>query len=134
MVVPFPIAFLTAALVTDALFALRDNAFWAQMSYWLLAAGTLTGLVAAVLGLIDFFGLEAPRNHAAGWIHFLGNGGALALSAGNVLLRFGQPAAVVLPWGLVLSAVVTAILAVTGWYGGELAYRHKIGVIPEGKS
>jgi uncharacterized membrane protein len=31
-----------------------------------------------------------------------------------------------------LSAITAAILGVTGWYGGELAYRHKIGVIEEG--
>ena len=40
----------------------------------------------------------------------------------------GDAAAAVLPWGLALSALTTALLAVTGWYGGELAYRHMIGV------
>ena len=30
---------------------------------------------------------------------------------------------------LVLSAVVTVILLFTGWWGGELAYKHKIGAV-----
>lgn len=32
--------------------------------------------------------------------------------------------------GLVLSSTIGALLAVTGWYGGELSYRHLVGVDP----
>lgn len=134
MLIPFPIALLTAALVTDIVFAWADNPFWAEMSFWLILGGFVTGALAALFGLIDFFGLEAARKHTAGWIHFLGNAGVLVLSLGNLLLRWGAPAPAIEPWGLLLSAVVAAILAVTGWYGGELSYRHKIGVIPEGNT
>jgi uncharacterized membrane protein len=34
------------------------------------------------------------------------------------------------PWGVALSALVGLGLAVTGWTGGELSYRHLIGVDP----
>jgi uncharacterized membrane protein len=30
---------------------------------------------------------------------------------------------------MALSAIVVAMLLVTGWLGGELAYRHRIGVM-----
>jgi uncharacterized membrane protein len=46
-----------------------------------------------------------------------------------VLHRWDDAAAGVLPLGIVLSGLVTVILVVTGWYGGELAYRHPIGVV-----
>ena len=36
--------------------------------------------------------------------------------------------AAVLPWGLTLSTAVVAILVFTGWKGGELVYRHGVGV------
>jgi uncharacterized membrane protein len=38
-----------------------------------------------------------------------------------------------LPWGVVLSFIVVGILLVTGWMGGELAYRYKIGMIEDGR-
>ncbi len=64
-----------------------------------------------------------------GWKHFLGNAAALALSLANWLLRLDDPAAAVLPWGVLLSLAVAGILAVTGWAGGELSYRYRIGVM-----
>lgn len=44
------------------------------------------------------------------------------------------PLSVVVPFplGIVLSAVVAGILTITGWFGGELSYRHRIGVIETG--
>jgi uncharacterized membrane protein len=37
-----------------------------------------------------------------------------------------------MPTGLILSAIVACILVVTGWLGGELVFRHRIGVAAEG--
>jgi uncharacterized membrane protein len=34
----------------------------------------------------------------------------------------------VVPWGLVLSAIVVLILLVTGWLGWAMVYRHHVGV------
>jgi uncharacterized membrane protein len=64
-----------------------------------------------------------------GWIHFLGNLTAVVLALISLFLRVGNSAAAVLPGGVILSIIIVAILLVTGWMGGELAYRHKIGVI-----
>jgi uncharacterized membrane protein len=127
--IPFPIAFLSGVLVTDLVYWGTGNLFWTRASFWLLVAGLVTGLIAAGTGLIEFLTIERARQHRDGWIHFIGNAIALLLAGGNLLLRWDDPAIGVLPWGLVLSAVVGVILAVTGWYGGELSYRHKIGVM-----
>lgn len=128
MVIPFPIAFLVGALATDLAFWGTDDLFWARASFWLLGAGFVTGVVAAILGAIDFWTIERARTHRAGWIHLIGNAAALLLAGINTLLRWGQPADGVFPWGIILSVVVALLLAVTGWYGGELSYKHKIGV------
>jgi uncharacterized membrane protein len=56
--------------------------------------------------------------------------GAVGLALANWLLRTGSHEQHLLPWGVTLSAVTTAMLIVTGWLGGELAYRHGIGVHP----
>jgi len=131
MLVPFPIAFLVGTLATDLAFWGTGDQFWARASMWLVGAGLVMGALAAVFGLIDFLTIARARAGSTGWVHFLGNLAAVILALVSLLLRIGDPAAAVLPGGLVLSFIIVGILLVTGWMGGELAYRHKIGVIEE---
>lgn len=130
LLVPFPIAFLVGALATDLTFWATAGAFWARASAWLIGAGLVMGALAAVLGLTDFLSIPRARG-ATGWAHFLGNAVALIVSLVNLLLRTGDPAAEILPAGIILSFITVGILLVTGWLGGELAYRYKIGVIED---
>jgi uncharacterized membrane protein len=129
MLVPFPIGFLVAALGSDVGYWMTGDAFWARASLWLVGAGLLTGLAAAAAGLVDFFASSRIRELRAAWIHFAGNVTAMALAAVSWILRLPDPAEAVLPGGLLLSALIAAILGVTGWYGGELSYRYRVGVI-----
>lgn len=128
MLVPFPITFLVSALLTDLAYWGSLEDFWARASLWLIAAGLATGLLAGAVGAIDYFTIRRAREHKAGRIHAIGNVTAVVLSAVNLAIRWGDPADAILWTGLILSLIVAAILVVTGWYGGELAYRHKIGV------
>lgn len=132
MLVLFPAAFLVGALVTDIVYAVNGASFWADASIWLVGAGLVMGAIAGLAGATDFFTLERPRQLTIGWVHAIGNVGVVVVSLINLLLRVGDPAAAILPWGLVLSIIVSATLLVTGWAGGELAYRHGIGVVGEG--
>jgi uncharacterized membrane protein len=129
MLVPLPIGFLVGALLSDLAFWRTGDDFWARAALWLVAAGVVTALLAAVFGLIDFGAIKRARSHAAGWVHVVGNLIAVALSALSWLLRVGDPAAAVIPTGLILSALVAGILLVTGWMGGELSYRYLVGVV-----
>ncbi|MDX2229575.1 MAG: DUF2231 domain-containing protein [Leptolyngbyaceae cyanobacterium bins.349] len=129
LIVTFPIAFLTGVLGTDLGYWLTQDPFWARASVWLLGAGLLTGLVAAATGMSDFLKIDRVKKHSAGWIHAVGNIAGLFLSLINWVQRLGDPAAAVLPLGIILSTVVAVLLAVTGWYGAELIYRHKVAVI-----
>jgi len=131
MLVPFPIAFLVGALASDLAFASTSDPFWARASLWLVLAGLVMGVVAAAAGITDFLGDQRVRAHSAAWVHFGGNGLALLLTLWSVLHRWDDPAASVLPLGLILSIVVAGILMVTGWLGGELSYRYRIGVAAE---
>jgi uncharacterized membrane protein len=129
LLVTFPIAFLVGAAGTDIGYWLTGDAFWARASLWLIGSGFISGLVAAATGLSDFVRIDRVRKRSAGWLHLFGNIAALLLTLVNWLLRFNDPAAAVLPFGITLSILVATILGVTGWYGAELAYRHKVGVI-----
>jgi uncharacterized membrane protein len=133
MLVPFPIAFLVGVLASDLMFAGTGDAFWARASIWLVGAGVVMGGLAAIFGIIDLLTIERVRS-ATGWTHFLGNLLVVVLSLVSLLLRRGDHAGAIAPAGLILSFIVVGILLVTGWLGGELAYRFKIGVIEEGAS
>jgi len=128
VLIPFPIAFLVGAAVTDVVFVLSDRAFWAEASAWLLIAGLLTGVAAASVGLVDFVTISQARCHRSGWVHLVGNLVVLVVALVNWISRGGDPSSFVEPWGLTLSLVTAILLGVTGWTGGELSYRHRIGV------
>jgi FtsP/CotA-like multicopper oxidase with cupredoxin domain/uncharacterized membrane protein len=131
--VPLPIGLLVGALGADLSAWWTSDPFFARAALWLTAAGVAFAALAALPGLVDFLTIERARVHRIGWVHALGNGAVLLLAAASWLLRLGDPVAAVLPWGLALSALTVGLLLVTGWTGGELAYRHMVGVTGHGR-
>ncbi|HEY9630050.1 MAG TPA: DUF2231 domain-containing protein [Coleofasciculaceae cyanobacterium] len=129
LLVTFPIAFLVGAFGTDLGYWLTTDAFWARASIWLIGAGFVSGLLAALTGMLDFLKIDRVRKRRAGWAHMVGNVAALMLTLVNWLLRWDNPADAVVPIGLVVSLIVASLLGITGWYGAELVYRHKVAVI-----
>ncbi|MEE1611320.1 DUF2231 domain-containing protein [Microvirga sp. CF3016] len=129
MLIVFPVAFLIGAFGTDIAFLATQDAFWAQVSYWLLIAGIVTALVAAIPGMIDFVTIDRVRNVWVSWAHMVANLVVVALALINVGVRLDDPAAGVQGWGIWLSGIQTALLLFSGWLGGELAYRYGIGAI-----
>jgi uncharacterized membrane protein len=132
LTVIFPIAFLAAALGSDFGYWLTRDFFWARASFWLIGLGLGLGLIAAATGLSDFLKIERVRKRTAGWVHLILNVSILVLSLVNFLLRWGDAESRILPWGLLISLVVGTLTSVSGWFGAELSYRHKIGVVGAG--
>lgn len=129
MIIPFPIAFLVSAFVTDLVFLNTHNPAWATASMWLLGAGIAMALLAAVLGFTDFFGDRRIRDLRQAWLHMGGNLIAVAVAAVNFYLRAtGDPADAIGPVGVVLSGAVVALLLFNGWMGWEMVYRGRVGV------
>jgi len=129
VLVTLPIGFLVGVLLSDLAFWRTADPFWARASIWLVAAGVITALLAAIFGFIDFVTIRRVREHATGWIHFIGNLVAVALSAISWFLRAQDTVGAVVPAGLALSVVVVLILLVTGWLGGELTFRYLVGAL-----
>lgn len=127
MVVVFPTAFFMATPATDLAFWLRGDPFWALASFWLATAGLALGVVAALLGLAEFFLVKEVRSRLAGWTHMITALMALALAGANVQLRLHDPVAAVLPWGIILSSVMALMVGIAGWIGGTLTFGHGIG-------
>lgn len=133
MLVPFPIVCFVGALVTDIAYWRTADMMWTNFSAWLLTAGLAMSILAAIAGLTDFLGDRRIRRLGTAWIHGLGNALAVALAIVDDLVHSHDAYTSVVPTGLVLSALVVVILLVTGWNGGEMVYRHGVGVRPEAR-
>jgi uncharacterized membrane protein len=131
MLVPFPIGFLVGALLSDVAYWLTGNAFFATATVYLLGTALVFAALAALAGFTDFFGDKRVRDLSAARRHMIGNLSAVILALVNFVLRLGNAEEAVLPTGLILSAVVALILVYTGWQGGELVFRHRVGVSDE---
>lgn len=132
MLIPFPVGFLGLLAVTDVVFFTTGNAFWAQLSLYLLIGGLVTGGLAAIVGLIDFVSLDAVRRTGVGWLHFFANLTVIAVSIANLMVRYQQPAGNVVPAGMTLSLIAAALLVVSGVAGNHLVYTRRVGIEPQG--
>jgi uncharacterized membrane protein len=129
MLVPFPIAFFVATLLADIVFWRTGNSGWAVAAMWLLGAGLVGAALAALAGWIDFLSDTRIRALAHAWLHAIGNVTAVVISLISFYFRYMNGAeAGAQPTGIWLSLVVVVLLLVTGWLGGELVFRHRVGV------
>lgn len=127
MLIPFPFAFLTGGWGFGLAGALTGRNELKTVARHLVPTGVAAGLVAAVPGIIDYFGSVPPRSsgRTRATQHALLNVTSLALfTAGWLLGRRSQRAA--LP--LALQGLGTIAVSIGGWLGGTLAYRNQIGV------
>lgn len=133
MMIPYPIAFLTSALVIDVAARRTGDPFWSRTSGWLLGAGIATGLAAGAVGAIDYFTIRRAREKTVGRVHAWGNPLAIGLAAANLAARSRRrQGAPVSGADVTLSALTAALVGITGWAGAELSYRHMVGVAGHG--
>ena len=125
MLIPFPIVCFILTFVLDVLYV-RGNTGVATASNWLLAIGLVMAALAAIAGLTDFLGDKRIQG-ADAIKHMLANVSAVVIELVNVLLRWKNPDFIG-STGVYLSGVVVLILLYSGWKGGDLVFRHGIGV------
>jgi uncharacterized membrane protein len=126
ILIPFPLGLLITSLVFDIVYLITRNPVFSVVAFWMVAAGVIGGLVAAVPGLIDW--LAIPRGTRARSIalwHLVGNVVAVVLFVVSWLIRVGAPGAIA---AIILSLLGVVLLGVGGWLGGELVDRLGVGV------
>jgi uncharacterized membrane protein len=128
MLIVFPLGLLATAVIIDVIYFVSGALLFAELSYYLVIAGLIGGVIAAPFGLIDW--LAIPRNTRAkriGALHGGGNVVVLLLFVASALLRARLPSAP--PAAAYICSFAGAALAlVTAWLGGELVDRLGIGV------
>ena len=129
MLIPFPLGVLGMSVVFDiiALMLSRHAALFTA-AYYMIAAGIISALIAAVFGLIDFLAIpRGTRARRVGALHGIGNVVVVVLFAISWVLRRDQPAdpSVI---AIALSLAGFGLAGITGWLGGELVDRLSVGV------
>ncbi len=132
MLIVFPLGLLMASVAFDALyyFGGRERR-WAEVAYWMIAAGLIGAVAAALPGLIDWLAIPAgTRAKRIGLMHGLANAvGVVGLFGASWLLRRSSPTSPS-DLALLLSAAGLIVGGVAGWLGGELVDRLGVGVDP----
>lgn len=128
MLIVFPLGLLATAVAFDIVGLVASDPTWYLISYWMIAAGIIGGLVAALFGAIDWWGIPAnTRAKSLGLLHGGGNVVVVLLFIVSWFLR-GSPTVIPGTLAFVCSFVGVALALVTGWLGGELVDRLGVGV------
>lgn len=128
VMIHLPLASLVFLLGTDLAFVFTGDAFWARVSLWFAGVGALGGWGAGLVGFGDLVLVSGIRKLITGWCHAIVAVMLLSLASLNWLMRFDDPVAWLLPWGVWVSAVTMGLLVVAGVLGGNLVYGHGAGV------
>ncbi len=126
MLVSFPIAFWSGALVTDGIGAAGHDPFWFRMSVALIVMGSVTAIPAGIFGYIDY--RTAPMSRAAkrtGGRHMVWSIASIVVFPVAYLLRAGDWSA---RPGVLVTILGSLVLLVAGYYGSELANRYRVGI------
>jgi uncharacterized membrane protein len=134
MIIPFPLALWTTSFVVDVLYYFWRNTSLFVMSKFLLAAGCLGAVAAAIPGILDWTAIRNSEvKRIANW-HARLNIIALIIFAASLYLRMRAGA----PWvsyslriPFLLSLLGVILISISGWLGGALSFEHGVGVAPQ---
>jgi uncharacterized membrane protein len=128
VLVAFPAVCFVGAFITDFVYWRSMSFVWANFSAWLLTVGLVMAGLVVIATLIDFMTSRNSRESRPAWPYVLGNGLVIVLSLFNVFVHSRDGYTSVVPTGIILSGIVVLIMMITGWMGGEAAYRRRAGV------
>ena len=130
MLIPYPFAFLSGAFGFRLAAKVRGDATLGRTADHLRTVGVASALVAAVPGIMDYFGtVPSGRPKTTATQHALSNSSALVCFIAAALAARKQDEAAVLRF----ETVGTALLALGGWLGGSLSYHHHVGVVEDAR-
>jgi uncharacterized membrane protein len=128
MLIALPLGGLSAAVLFDIIGLVTGSGRWTEIAFWMIAFGIVTGLIAAVFGLLDWTAIpKGTRARRLGALHGVGNVLVVTLFALSWVLRWPEPATATVV-AVLLSFLGFGVAGITGWMGGELVDRLGVGV------
>jgi uncharacterized membrane protein len=133
VLITVPIGAWVASAVFDLAAALVDEPeAFATGAYWLIGLGVIAALVAALFGLLDLLTIpRGTRVFKTGLLHMALNLVVVALFVVGFAVRASGGTDEFNLAGFIISLVALAILGVSGWLGGKLAFRYGVRVADE---
>jgi uncharacterized membrane protein len=129
MLIVFPLGLLASSLGFDAGYLTTGNPAFATVSFWMISAGILGGLLSAVFGAIDWWAIPPhTRAKAIGLWHGIGNIVMVLLFIVSWFVRSQITDYIPSTAAVTLSCFAVGLALVTGWLGGELVDRLAVGV------
>jgi uncharacterized membrane protein len=132
MLIPFPLALWVTSFAIDILFYFLRHATLLILSKFMIAAGCIGAIAAAIPGIVDWLSIKnGDVKKVANW-HARLNIVALVVFAISLFLRMGSYSGLVgrkLTIPFLLSLVGVILIAISGWLGGELVFRYGVGQI-----
>jgi uncharacterized membrane protein/nitrite reductase/ring-hydroxylating ferredoxin subunit len=128
ILVSFPIALLTGALLLDMLTIITDNHSYSDAAVYSLIGGLVSAVIAAIPGAIDYFRTVPPESSAKkrATKHALFNISALFVFIFALLFKKKGDIDLSIIAAIEFAGVV--LLGIAGWHGGTLIIRNQIGV------
>ncbi len=130
MLIPFPLALWATSFVVDVLFYFLRHPTLLVIAKFMIAAGCIGAIAAAIPGFIDWLSIkDGDVKKVANW-HARLNIAALVVFAISLFLRMGSYSEFVgrkLTIPFLLSLVGVILISISGWLGGELAFRYGVG-------
>lgn len=128
MLVVFPLGLLATSFFFDLIRIAGGGEGFSTAAFYMIAAGVLGGLAAAVFGLVDFLAIaRGTRAKTIGAFHGVANVVVVGLFIVSWGIRYGDPAAS-MGGAILLSGAGVLVALVSGWLGGELVDRLGVGV------
>ena len=113
MLFPVPVVCFLGVLLTDiAYLNSGGNLVWLDFSSWLLLAGMVFGVVAAIMLLIDVIRIPVS---SAGWAHLLFFYAALLVTLLSMFVHQRDGWTAVAGLGLILSIIVAVLILIAAW-------------------
>ena len=129
MLIVFPLGLLATSLGFDAAYLANGDPEFVTVSFWMISAGILGGLLAAVFGAIDWWAIpRATRAFSVGLWHGLINLCVVVLFIISWVLRVNVPDYTPGTGAVTLSCFAVGLALISGWLGGELVERLGMGV------
>jgi uncharacterized membrane protein len=137
ILIPFPLGLWVTSFAADVLFYFVRHPTLLVISKFLLAAGCLGAIAAAIPGIIDWLAIKnGDVKKVANW-HARLNIIALIVFAISLFLRLSSYSQFVgrkLTIPFLLSLLGVILIAISGWLGGELVFRYGVGQTRNGEN
>jgi len=129
MLIPLPAGLFIVAALLDVVDLFVEASWIPTVTYWNIAVGIVSALLAAVFGLADWTKIpHGTRAKRIGAVHGIGNVLAVLLFGIALWLRSDTDTHAVTAVALTLEVAAFLMLGVTAWLGGELVDRLGVGV------